>query len=387
MTTDLDHSVRTEYEIARYRPDLKEQILALQRELWGSDDADNAAYFAWKYGDPVGEHAPVIYVAMRDGEVAGMRGFWETEWQLGCSGRTIRLLGAGDLVIAPKHRGLGLFRNIMEFAEADLASSEYTCFVNLSASPITYLGSLKQGWRSVGAYQPLRRETAGGVFRSRLQRSLKKTPLLWRYSDMWPIGTSGYKNALFSLDERISAVSSGGQTDISVERAPRPEAMDRIVERLGSSERITMRRDVRYFSWRYSNPLRDYRFLISNASDPDGYLVLEARTGATDRHINIVDWEATNPDIKKELLYAVVDSARATSLSVWSGTLGADDKMLLRDAGFRPIDDSRGIDGFTPSILIKAIGENEFDTKSTFGGIDAMRPENWDLRMIFSDNY
>ena len=38
-----------EYEIVKYRPELKEQVVELQKELWSSDASRNRRFLEWKY--------------------------------------------------------------------------------------------------------------------------------------------------------------------------------------------------------------------------------------------------------------------------------------------------------------------------------------------------
>ena len=60
---------------------------------------------------------------------------------------------------------------------------------------------------------------------------------------------------------------------------------------------------------------------------------------------------------------------------------------MLRDAGFRTFDASRGIVGYNPSMLVKAIGAGTNDAAAVFGAIDPLSADSWDLRMIFSDGF
>ena len=82
-----------------------------------------------------------------------MRGFMGAEWQVGTSSDPFRCLCACDLVVTPSHRGRGLFRKIMAPAMKDLSDRGHPMALNLSASPITFLSSLKTGWQLVGRYR------------------------------------------------------------------------------------------------------------------------------------------------------------------------------------------------------------------------------------------
>jgi hypothetical protein len=68
----------TEYEIIAYSPEFRDRLLLLQRRSWGPDLAGNSNYFKWKYEDNPHGDQPLVYLALFDGEVVGMRGFWDT---------------------------------------------------------------------------------------------------------------------------------------------------------------------------------------------------------------------------------------------------------------------------------------------------------------------
>ena len=59
----------TRYEIRKYTPDCRDQIVELQRGLWSGDTALNSAHLRWKYEqNPYLEH-PLIYMALHEGRV------------------------------------------------------------------------------------------------------------------------------------------------------------------------------------------------------------------------------------------------------------------------------------------------------------------------------
>lgn len=379
MALTLALSPQPAFEIIRYRPEHKAQILNLQRQHWGTDDAKNAAYFAWKYEAQSGSEAPFIYVAMQGHDVIGMRGFWKTAWKVGAADAAIHMMAAGDLVVAHEFRGKGLFPRIMKFAEADLVSHGHRFMINLSAGPATYLLSLRQGWRKVGAYRSLRLQTPRVDIKASVRASLRKVPVLWRYADGEFFQT---KNAFRHFDKRPA-----GRSGIEIDKIPRPEMMARLVRAMEQAGKIALWRDENYFSWRFLNPRHEYRFLFANDGASEGYLVLEARKGASGYGINIVDWEATDSATKKALLEVATEAAHEDSLSVWSTPEGANDHSFLIDAGFREIDLSRGIQHYTPSVLIKPIGGAPPGMEYMFGGLDPLIQKNWNLQMILSDNH
>jgi GNAT superfamily N-acetyltransferase len=95
-------------EIVRYESGHKEQVLRLQRHLWGRDPEINQSYFTWKYESNPYLTGPRICLAVDRGEVVGMRGLVGARWLVGASGRAVAIPFADDFVIAPQYRGQGI---------------------------------------------------------------------------------------------------------------------------------------------------------------------------------------------------------------------------------------------------------------------------------------
>src|SRR5215468_1001702 len=121
------------YEIVKYSPEFKQQVVQLQTYLWGPDVALNRAYLEWHYERNPYMRTPFMHLALSAGQVVGMRGMYGAKWQIGCPAQTFLAPGASDLVIAPDHRNRGLVAKIMEAAAADLVDNGYTYAFNLSA--------------------------------------------------------------------------------------------------------------------------------------------------------------------------------------------------------------------------------------------------------------
>ena len=54
------------YEIIRYRPEFRDQVIELQKHLWSGDTAFNSAYFRWKYEtNPYADDIPIYLAVFR----------------------------------------------------------------------------------------------------------------------------------------------------------------------------------------------------------------------------------------------------------------------------------------------------------------------------------
>ena len=121
-----------------------------------------------------------------------------------------------------------------QFALAVLAAEGVSVVANFSAAPITYLRSLRSGWRAVGSYAPWARDRVAGDGRR-------------------PPSTAG---------------------SVMLEAGPRPTPMADLVRRCEDPHSIRLERSRSFFEWRYRNPLSHYHFLYAESDPLEGYLVL-----------------------------------------------------------------------------------------------------------------
>jgi hypothetical protein len=365
------------YQIVRYQPALKAQVVELQRHLWSPSPALNAAYLEWKYERNPYIDAPLIYLAMHDGTAVGMRGFFGTRWEGEHPAPPAVMLYADDLVIAPQHRNGGLVPRITTAALEDMATSNFQYTVNLSPGPMTVLSSAAAGWRSVGFMLPMRRRPWRLVLRRNRERVVRRVPAL----EQW-LGTK--RRSLADIDANHIR-RRGGARRIALEDAPRCAAMAQLVQQIGSG-RIRHVRDAAYFAWRFQNPLSRYRYLYDANSQLEGYLVLQECTSpyAGADAVNIVDWEATNIAVQAQLLRAAIDLTVDRELVAWSVSLSQQLTALLRRSGFKLDPPPASVTEQRDTLLVRPIRAAELDGEWHFAGRRLLDMHSWDLRMLYS---
>jgi hypothetical protein len=366
------------YQVVRYQPALKPQVIELQCHLWSPSPALNAAYLEWKYERNPYIDAPLIYLAMLDGTAVGMRGFFGTRWQGEDPAQTAIVLYADDLVIAPGHRNGGLIPRITTAAFDDTAIRNYQYAVNLSPGPMTVLSSIAGGWRCVGFMQPMRRRPWRVALRRDQERLIRRLPAL----EQW---TRTSRRSLVDIDgDRIRRRSTGVRR-IALEDAPRCAAMAELVGRIGGG-RIRHVRDAGYFAWRFQNPLSRYRFLYRGNPQLEGYLVLQEYTSpyAAANVVNIVDWEANSAAVQAELLRAAMDLTADRELVVWSVSLSPPLAALLERSGFKVDATPSSVTQHRDTLLVRPIRAAELDGDWLFAGRRLLDLHSWDLRMLYS---
>jgi hypothetical protein len=340
------------YEIVKYTPEFKRQVVELQTGLWGPDLAVNTACLEWKHEQNPFIDSPCIYLALCDGRVVAMRGIFGALWQSGRPRRTWPGPCGCDFVIAPEHRERGLFTRLVRASLEDLAAQGYPYVFSLSAGSVTYLSLLAMGWRGTGP-----------------------TEIMQRRSD------SAAAEKSFGLLDRNGLNRGDGWPHVSLSTSAKPDAMTELTERIGGDGRIRHVRDRSYFSWRFRNPLSEYRFLFWEADRLEGYLVLRRSASREKPAINVADWEAADARVWADLLEAAVQWGHFQYLTIWSSGLPQDAKHALRENGFGPVPPHR----YAPTVLIRPTNDGLLESHWDCAGLRLLDARNWDLRMIDSD--
>jgi hypothetical protein len=368
-------------ETACYSPELRRSVIDLQRLLWSSDPALNDAYFAWKYeSNPyIGE--PLFQLAYRGRELVGVRGTCGTAWQAGAGDTPIVVPYPDDFVIAPHARNSGVFREIMRASIADLASRGHAYVLNLSAGRVTAFGSLQAGWRRVFGMAPFVRRSSSGEIRRGLRRRVAARRFLWRLEEAPAMWSRRERHPFAQLDRRGSSAEDAGDP-VRLRRSPEPGRMAALVSCLAHDGRLRHVRDERYLTWRYANPVSEYRFLLWGEEPLEGYLVLQRyRTGhPSPGRVNVVDWEAASDRVLHGLLSRAVAWGDCPTLVCWTATLPAARLAALDAFEFR----SEPVNGHhETSLLVRCTDERPAE-EWQLGDRPLLDPASWDLRMVYS---
>jgi hypothetical protein len=367
-------------EIVRQRPEHKAAIAELQTALWSPDPALNLRYLEWKYEHNPWAVEPRVYLAIRSGRVIGMRGFFESRWEVGVPARVVSIPLADDLTVRADERNTGLVTRIMRAALTDLAASGVEYTFSLSAGMVTAFGSLVQGWKSPLRYELLSRSDPASDRCARLRRRAERTRLLWRFAGSPLLLAPAERRPFARLDARARELSG-----FQLERQPRCQGMAQLVAELGHDGRLRHVRSAEYLAWRFADPLREYRFLHAPASGRlDGYLVLSKRVGSGRGvgRVVVSDLEARSEEIRTALLDAAIGAGGFPELAVWAATLRPAEKVLLAQRGFGPADPVSAARGW-PCALVRSTRERAAGEWS-LAERPLLDPRSWDLRMLYS---
>ena len=378
------------YEVVRYRPDHKAEVAKLQKQLWSSDVSLNAAYLEWKHERNPYMEIPLIYLALCEGHLVGMRSMFGVRFEAGTPPEAYPGICPDDMVIAPAYRNRGLSTVLMRSVFMDLEAQGYGYVFSMSAGKITRLTSLAMGWHCVGSMKPQRWKSGRAERVLRLRSVFQRTRFLWRFADRLPYREWGREQCSihdFCNPQGMPPRRIGSH--ITVERDARPREMARLISRIEYDGRVRHVRDETYLDWRFRNPIHRYLFLYWIEEDMGGYLVLQQYlSDLSDKlRVNIVDWEATSLRIQGALLRAAIRLCPFTDLNIWTVSLGSDSMKLLGDAGFRPVmegQEGAGVGQEHPCLLVRTIPADLPGPGPSFGGRRLQDMSDWDIRMLYS---
>jgi GNAT superfamily N-acetyltransferase len=365
------------YDIIPYAPELDAEIARLQTHLWGDDLQRNAAYLRWKYTDNPYLDETLIQLAQHDGELVGMRGMFGTLWEVDDGTRHL-LPYADDFVVTPAHRNRGVAGRIMRANLDEARRRGHRFVINLSAGPVTFVASLAAGWRSPGSYRQLDYHRAPSAPLLRLRSLAGKRLYEGAARTIAALAAGG-------VFDHLDAAAGRSSCPVAVERQARPRAMADLVSRLPWDGRIRHVRDERYFSWRFRNPLHEYRFLFAGGTDLDGYLVLQRYLSrwADTRLVNIADCEATNERVRADLLDTAVGRGRFAHLRAWSVGSARATADLLAARGFHAAR-ADNVQARSSGLLVRRLDDSPGEARWQLGSRNALSIDDWDLRMIYS---
>ena len=326
--------------------EIDDDVVDLGRRAFHRPRGLYRAYLEWKYIRNPYRIDPLIYVA-RDpnGRAVAMRGFYGARWSTPVG--VIDIPCADDFAVAKTHRGSGVAAELMRGALSDLSARGVGCVVNASGGRITVLQSLAMGWKNVVLADPRDRAPTHA-----------RLGMLSR-----------------TRDRRPSFAELEGAEDVT--SAPDPDRLAALASRTSSPGTVRHVRDAAFYRWRYANPQREYRLLVSESEGRvTGYVAIgRQRPRADTLPLYFADWEGEGPAIRAHLLERAVKLCSSQTIRVWA-RVSEDEGSLLEDLGFRQSQPELRAQGM-PCVLFRAIDPDDENVR-------AMERLPWDVRLIDS---
>lgn len=351
-----------EYEFRRYCPEFKGQIAALRAGAFGGDQAFNIEYFEWKYEQNPYLAKPHFYIALFDGKVVAIRGYYGSRWQAGQSSYSWIIPTSCELAVEPDHRRRGLAYRIHVYAAEDVAARGYQCLMNLSANPASRRLQTRSHFQRVAIYKDYQK---GAPSQIGVSNSLppQSEHAIFQEFDLWAQQTSG---PIYGASE------------------PRYVEMSELVSRYEEDSRIHLVRDEAFYRWRLDNPACHYRFLYHQDGDAlQGFIILHRNEfgGCT----TVIDWATSAPSVLSKLLAAALES-NIDWLKITSTYFSKEEIQLLQSLSFDPVTVPDKGSNMAPGMLLH-VAPGQQPEQPVFSDLEMLEAISWNIRMIASDAF
>jgi GNAT superfamily N-acetyltransferase len=358
------------YEIVRFEPGHFDGVLDVLAGLWPYERAFSVRLFRWKHLENPHLDAPLGIVALHGGRVVGYRGYFADRFESEVGGEGFVVLHPCDTVVSPDHRNRGLSVAMGKLA-LDFDPARYRLFMNLSAGDNSRPGYLALG------FQPL-------APRVLLQRH-GRNPVNWLR------GAWSRRREDPARPPPSRRIRHGRFGDILVADSPRPADMAAIVAaepRDGAALRLVQ--DVRFFEWRYRNPVRRYVFFFRMEGDAaSAYAALDVSHDGISG--SILDYAEARAGALAEVLNFVCKRRDFVALSAFSYGVDARLASILRAMAFVPVHTPKtllrggSVEAQAPPILVRPIASRYGEEAFRVGTLDMRRIADWRLKPICSD--
>jgi len=242
-------------KIKKYNEAWQEKLINLLGFMWkSSNEKEREEKFFWRYINNPYTKEPVIFIAEKDGELAGFRAFVIQKAVL--DSEEYQIFSPADAIVHPSYRRMGVFSKLNDFFLEDICAenAKKSVILNLSSNKYSTPGYLKQGWQKSNGLKSY-------GFKISLYNFLK--------AKLKNINVFDY-----TKDKGFILVNKLGQFEIS--SILYADEMAEFVSDNRQKSKITNIRDIDYFKWRYSNNKHKYRFVyLRSKGELKGYCVIK----------------------------------------------------------------------------------------------------------------
>jgi hypothetical protein len=356
-----------DYEIRNYHPDFKNQIINLEKLLWGENIKENTAYFDWKYEKNPYSKEIIGTVGLYKSKVIGFNGISILKWFLGDKKEFFYTIGSTGSCVHVNHRRKGLHTAMVSFIDKKYKKSKFKSMIGFSGNFASIASGLKAGWTPFAKRKYLRRYNYGEF----MKREFLK---------IFNVKSTKIQNIL------------GKYGRIEVTQNVNPMAMANLKEKIPMNKNlIYLYQDLSFLQWRFLNPRVKYIFYyIWNNNKLNGYIVIKYynRTGAG----KIVDYAYLDVQYFQKILELLITQRHFCLLHILDVNLDKDLAKTLYNFGFHQKDLISKLISKKRKIkkeryfLLKPLKDEKQEDYWYINNLDIRKIENWKLTEICSDD-
>jgi hypothetical protein len=309
--------------------------------------------FSWRYENNPYIKSPLIYLAIYNENVIGIRAYVIQKFI--CQDNEFNIASAADAVIHPSFRKRGIFSTLNHFSINDIKNNynnyKIPIILNLSSNEISTHVNLKYGWRPIGFKSNIVKYSLFNMFiRLFINNSVQNNYII--HCEKYKVIVS--KNIL--IDQLVN---------LSMRQYP--------------SRRITNKRDELYYKWRYN--FQRYRYHYVYCYDKEslvGYLIIKHLSSLK---YSMEEYFYDSIDCFASMVRAAFKTIKIPAIKIFNLSITDEERSHLSSLGFKKQNKLLLRIRKTPRLpgLIKVINSELHNYKKDYDDIELMDPYNWKI--------
>jgi hypothetical protein len=345
------HYEPTGYQIVRYTPTHKPEVLELLAPMWKDYDyTGRNEIFNWRYEFNPYEK-PIIFLAIDKDHVIGFRSFISQKFIKG--DQIFLVFSPADTIIHPDYRRRGIISALNDKVINELNSNyknQNIILINTSTSKPSMPVYLKQQWQK--------------------SNGLRRFYFKFLFSNY-------FNNNRSVLTDPVRFTQHGYEIEITPK--VKSKELSDFNARIRNPIRWTNLRDEEFFNWRYSFQPEKYTYIYCYSEKQlQGYLIIKQ---LSDRKSSLDQYETINMKIFTLMIKSAVKFLRIAQLRSYAFL--PEEKKLLKKSGFiaEPVHLLEKLGHLRFPVLVRPIIPMPEEKDFLIDGKDIRNINNWHLQV------
>lgn len=352
----------------KYKHKYKDQVIDFLSEHLGLGKKKRREKFEWRYVSNPYTESPLVYLAIEDDKIVGIRGYVVQKYAL--KDKKYFFAIPTSTLVHPKYRRQGIFTNLTNFASDNIRNrDEIDLFMSLSSNEKSSSGNIKAGYEPIG-----RRKKS---YYLSFINSLKS-------------------NALEKSDEELPLEFFNKEKSFKVTDQLKPSEISELMNTYSNEEKLMHVIDSEFYEWKFGeSPYESFFICCYEGTDLRGYIGLEKRSlslysfhkfdfymikefGYLEESVLEGMLKILKNNLSISAIMAYMFTRRDEEISIFEKNGFSADKISLKLL-HKIFPTGRILDSHLPGALIKPVSEEFNESDLTVEGKDLTDPKNWSL--------
>jgi hypothetical protein len=292
--------------ITEYSQKYRDQVISFLKHKW-SNISYQQRYdlFAWRYEKNPYVNEPLIYIALYNDEIIGVRAYVVQKFVY--NKLVFNVASAADAVVHPSFRNMGIFSKLNKYSVNHINDNyelyKIYCILNLSSNELSTHLNLKHGWKPLG---------------------IKHNYI--KYS-LYNVIRNYYSNA---FSEEL--VDANANYKIFITKRLFINSITQLINRLNYNNIITNLRDANYYQWRYRGINNNCYFIYCYYNRAMvGYMIIKRLSTIK---FSIEEYRCNDSECFIYMINAAFKKIKISAIKVFRVSNNPDVNLILSVAGF-----------------------------------------------------